>query len=223
MPHPKQQQAKEPAVSTDTSAAAAPVMPTAVAIMKGPPLWAVTLKHERTKNKRLPTDYVSPLKKLKKPMHQKERRVIDTIDGLRDFIVDNDMSDPEIRSSIRIQARLLFTAAESIRGLHFLCLYLGEQHAPEPLHEQQNEYKEAQHDDLFQPNQFLTPSPRTRSRPTTRTSRHWVPSLRLRQRSYAFTTTATKSMRKYRASRRSFHRDVTTPSACTHCQHNSFA
>ncbi|KAL3673055.1 hypothetical protein V7S43_002350 [Phytophthora oleae] len=65
------------------------------------------------------------------------------------------MSDPEICASIRIQARLLFTAAESIRGLHFLRLYLGEQNAPEPLDEQQKEYQEAQRDDPFQANQFL--------------------------------------------------------------------
>jgi hypothetical protein len=56
---------------------------------------------------------------------------------LREFIEHNDVADSQIRASIRIQARLLWTANECIHGLRFLRLYLGEQRAPEPLHEQQ--------------------------------------------------------------------------------------
>jgi hypothetical protein len=56
---------------------------------------------------------------------------------LRDFIKNTDTSRKEVRGSIRIQARLLWFVAETIGEFHFLRLYLGEQHAPEPLLEQQ--------------------------------------------------------------------------------------
>lgn len=72
-----------------------------------------------------------------------------------EFISKNDMTNPEIRSSPRIRVRLLWTTAETVRGLHFLRLYLGEAQAPEPLKEQQKEYQEAQSQGPFNANQFL--------------------------------------------------------------------
>ncbi|KAG1688595.1 hypothetical protein DVH05_022761 [Phytophthora capsici] len=81
--------------------------------------------------------YVSPLKKLRKTMSENPHQLIDTIDDLREFISKNDTTNPEIGSSPRIRARLLWATAETVRGLHFLRLYLGEAQAPEPLKEQQ--------------------------------------------------------------------------------------
>lgn len=94
---------------------------------------------------------------------------------LRNFIQNNDVTNSDIRESFQIQARLLWTVNEYIHGLRFLRLYLGEQRAPESLHEQQTvslqynlqhiystsvptllqEYQQAQRDDLFHANQFL--------------------------------------------------------------------
>ncbi|KAL3673056.1 hypothetical protein V7S43_002351 [Phytophthora oleae] len=68
MPQNRQQHAKVPAASTD-KLAAAPITPTAVTIIKSP----TPPKHERAKSEKLSTDYVSPLKKLKKSMRQQER------------------------------------------------------------------------------------------------------------------------------------------------------
>jgi hypothetical protein len=56
---------------------------------------------------------------------------------LRDFIKNNDTSRKEVRESIRIQARLLWFARDTIGDFHFLRLYLGEQQAPESLQQQQ--------------------------------------------------------------------------------------
>jgi hypothetical protein len=45
-----------------------------------------TPKHERANTNQCSTDYVSPLKKLKKTMQQHQRCVIDTVDGTLTFI-----------------------------------------------------------------------------------------------------------------------------------------
>ncbi|EGZ22398.1 hypothetical protein PHYSODRAFT_249585 [Phytophthora sojae] len=106
-------------------------------------------KHERASSDPALLEYVSPVKKLKK-------YVIDNIEGtlaaancqsgadvvacmswLRAFIASNDMTDPQIRGSVRIQARLLWAAEDDTHRAHFLCVYLGDQRAPEPLADQQ--------------------------------------------------------------------------------------
>jgi hypothetical protein len=56
---------------------------------------------------------------------------------LREFIKGNDVSLPEVRGSIRIQARVLWSVSETIKDMHFLRMYLGEKQAPEPLQQQQ--------------------------------------------------------------------------------------
>eukprot|EP00644_Phytophthora_capsici_P003146 jgi/Phyca11/102630/e_gw1.7.497.1 len=103
-----------------------------------------------------PVGYESPLKKLRKTMAQHTpRKIIDTIDNLRDFIEHTDAGNKQIRDSIRIQARLLWVAPETIGQYHFLRLYLGEQQAPEPLRQQQREFQAVQRDDPFETNQYL--------------------------------------------------------------------
>jgi hypothetical protein len=47
------------------------------------------------------------------------------------------VSLPEVRGSIRIQARVLWSVSETIKDMHFLRMYLGEKQAPEPLQQQQ--------------------------------------------------------------------------------------
>eukprot|EP00644_Phytophthora_capsici_P015377 jgi/Phyca11/113351/e_gw1.24.450.1 len=99
--------------------------------------------------------YESPLKKLKKTMSQHKRQLITTIDELREFIQTNDTSLPTLCGSVRIQARLLWFEPNTVAGTHVLRLYLGEQQAPEPLEQQQQEYQKAQREDEFETNQFL--------------------------------------------------------------------
>ncbi|KAF4140348.1 hypothetical protein GN958_ATG10512 [Phytophthora infestans] len=137
--------------STDTSATAS-AKPTAVTVIpKSSPL----TKHERPNTNHPPTEYVSPLKKLRKTMQDRKHIVIDTIDDLREFIKNNDVADSKLRDSIRIQARLLWVTNEYINGLRFLRVYLGEQKADEPLLEQQTAYQKAQQDDPYEANQYL--------------------------------------------------------------------
>ncbi|KAI9990978.1 hypothetical protein PInf_018596 [Phytophthora infestans] len=102
--------------STDTSATAS-AKPTAVTVIpKSSPL----TKHERPNTNQPPTEYVSPLKKLRKTMQDRKHIGIDTIDDLREFIKRNDVADSKLRDSIRIQARLLWATNEYIHGLRFL-------------------------------------------------------------------------------------------------------
>jgi hypothetical protein len=148
-----------------------------------------------------PAEYKSPLKKLKKEMEQHPQKEVTTIDGmytlytnttttqsspvccgpagLRDFINMNDVTDPDVRATIRIKARLLWMSPDTVKGLHFLRLYLGEAQDPTPLAQQQQvrlaarhyrsnprgtngvyivdpqEYQDAQSRDVFQANQYL--------------------------------------------------------------------
>jgi hypothetical protein len=148
-----------------------------------------------------PVKYDSPLKKLKKEMEQHPQKEDTTIDGmytlytnttttqsspvccgpagLRDFINMNDVTDPDVRATIRIKARLLWMSPDTVKGLHFLRLYLGEAQDPTPLAQQQQvrlaarhyrsnprgtngvyivdpqEYQDAQSRDVFQANQYL--------------------------------------------------------------------
>ncbi|KAG6612258.1 Myosin-I heavy chain [Phytophthora cinnamomi] len=72
---------------------------------------------------------------------------------LRDFITHNDVSDLEIRGSVRVQARLLWTVKKTVHTFRFLRVYLGKRTELEPLHEQQTIYREAQHDNPYEVNQ----------------------------------------------------------------------
>jgi hypothetical protein len=56
---------------------------------------------------------------------------------LREFIETTDLNSENGIDSIRIQARLLWITPETVRYRRFLRLYMGEQHSPEPLEEQQ--------------------------------------------------------------------------------------
>lgn len=116
----------------------------AVAATPTTPERLIKVSRQRTFDVNPEPNYVSPLKKLRKTMSVHPHQLFDTIDSLREFISKNDMTNPEIRSSARIRARLLWTTAETVRGLHFLRLYLGEAQALEPLKDQQKEYQEAQ-------------------------------------------------------------------------------
>eukprot|EP00644_Phytophthora_capsici_P019257 jgi/Phyca11/132435/e_gw1.166.6.1 len=147
----KLQKTSKSSATTDTSATASD-KPTAVTVIpKSSPL----TKHERPNTIQPPTEYVSPLKKLRKTMQDRKRIVIDTIDDLREFIKNNDVVDSKIRDSIWNQARLLWVANDYIHGLRFLRIYLGEQKVDEPLIEQQTAYQKAQQDDPYQANQYL--------------------------------------------------------------------
>eukprot|EP00644_Phytophthora_capsici_P007530 jgi/Phyca11/111854/e_gw1.21.535.1 len=108
--------------------------------------------------------YESPLKKLKKSMSQHPQEILTTIGEIRDFINSNDVSNPDVRSNVRIRARLLWMSEDTVRTsdracnptqLHFLRLFLGEERAPEPIEEQQQEYQDAQKQDAMQTNQYL--------------------------------------------------------------------
>ncbi|EEY61277.1 uncharacterized protein PITG_01546 [Phytophthora infestans T30-4] len=148
---------------TTATSATTPATPTLVTVVPEPApsssriLSPATLRVTPTplKHKRPDAEYVSPIKKMKKTMQHQKRRIIDSIDDLRNFIQNNDVTNSDIRESFQIQAHLLWTVNEYIHGLRFLRLYLGEQRAPESLHEQQTEYQQAQRDDLFHANQFL--------------------------------------------------------------------
>ncbi|KAG6584539.1 Myosin-I heavy chain [Phytophthora cinnamomi] len=59
---------------------------------------------------------------------------------LRDFITHNDVSDLEIRGSVRVQARLLWTVKKTVHTFRFLRVYLGKRTELEPLHEQQTSH-----------------------------------------------------------------------------------
>ncbi|ETP50518.1 hypothetical protein F442_04219 [Phytophthora nicotianae P10297] len=83
---------------------------------------------------------------------------------IRDFINSNDVSNPDVRSSVRIRARLLWMSEDTVRSFdhagnttqhHFLRLYLGEEQAPEPIEQQQEEYQDAQKQDAMQAKQYL--------------------------------------------------------------------
>ncbi|KAG1699696.1 hypothetical protein DVH05_012588 [Phytophthora capsici] len=137
--------------SADTSATASAKPTTVTVIPKSSPL----TKHERPNTNQPSTEYVSPLKKLRKTMQDHKHIVIDTIDDLREFIKNNDVADSKVRNSIRIQARLLWVANDYIHGLRFLRVYLGEQKADEPLLEQQTAFQKAQQDDPYEANQYL--------------------------------------------------------------------
>ncbi|ETO76273.1 hypothetical protein F444_08310 [Phytophthora nicotianae P1976] len=108
--------------------------------------------------------YESPLKKMKKSMSQHPQEILTTIDEIRDFINSNDVSNPDVRSSVRIRARLLWMSEDTVRSFdhagnttqhHFLRLYLGEEQAPEPIEQQQQEYQDAQKQDAMHANQYL--------------------------------------------------------------------
>ncbi|ETI54145.1 hypothetical protein F443_03003 [Phytophthora nicotianae P1569] len=66
-----------------------------------------------------------------------------------------DDNDKDVCASVRIKARLLWIAFDTVRGLHFLRLYFSEWQAPEPFKEQQPAFKQAQQDDPFEANQLL--------------------------------------------------------------------
>ncbi|KAE8970332.1 hypothetical protein PR002_g27148 [Phytophthora rubi] len=80
-------------------------------------------------------NYESPLKKPRTV--KRNRRVIDTIEDLREFIESTDLNSENGIDSIRIQARLLWITPETVRNRRFLRLYMGEHRSPEPLEEQQ--------------------------------------------------------------------------------------
>ncbi|KAE8914262.1 hypothetical protein PF005_g2559 [Phytophthora fragariae] len=84
-------------------------------------------------------NYESPLKKLRTIMPN--RRVIDTIKDLREFTETTDLNSENGIDSIRIQARLLRIAPETVRNRRFFRLHMGEHHSPEPLEEQQKSIK----------------------------------------------------------------------------------
>eukprot|EP00644_Phytophthora_capsici_P006535 jgi/Phyca11/118386/e_gw1.36.404.1 len=75
--------------------------------------------------------------------------------GLREFIANSDTTNADVRESIRIKARLLWTTADTVYNLHFLRLYFSEHQAPESLLQQQQEFKQAQQENPFEANQFL--------------------------------------------------------------------
>jgi hypothetical protein len=149
--------------------------------------------------------YESPLKKLKKTMKQYPTQLFTTIDstrmlwfrhepaslvrhaastGVRNFIRSNNVNNADVRASVRIRARLLWTITDNVPVvdksghttlLHFLRLYLSEEHAPEPLEDQirvrigsridhvwlhtlthhLQDYQEYQRNDAMQTNQYL--------------------------------------------------------------------
>ncbi|KAE9156071.1 hypothetical protein PF006_g20 [Phytophthora fragariae] len=59
------------------------------------------------------------------------------IADLREFTETTDLNSENGIDSIRIQARLLWITPETVRNHRFLRLYMGENHPPEPLEEQQ--------------------------------------------------------------------------------------
>ncbi|EEY56087.1 uncharacterized protein PITG_08864 [Phytophthora infestans T30-4] len=89
--------------------------------------------------------------------HRVESLTLNFINGGADGTDEGqaDVGNKQIRDSICIQARLLWLAPETIGNYHFLRLYLGEQQAPEPLRQQQQEFQAAQRDDPFEANQYL--------------------------------------------------------------------
>ncbi|ETP31533.1 hypothetical protein F442_19606 [Phytophthora nicotianae P10297] len=131
-------------------------IPTAISLVSDSPSTTKHMRSARSTSTPKSVGYESPLKKLRKTMGQHTpRKIIDTIDSLRNFIKDTDVGNKQIRDSIRIQARLLWFTPETIGEYHFLRLYLGEQQAPEPLRQQQREFQAAQRDDPFETNQYL--------------------------------------------------------------------
>ncbi|KAE9145444.1 hypothetical protein PF006_g9699 [Phytophthora fragariae] len=59
------------------------------------------------------------------------------IADLREFTETTDLNSENGIDSIRIQARLLRIAPETVRNRRFFRLHMGEHHSPEPLEEQQ--------------------------------------------------------------------------------------
>ncbi|KAE8999077.1 hypothetical protein PR003_g573 [Phytophthora rubi] len=109
---------------------ATPAAPTTVSPISGP---------LNARAKQPVGNYESPLKKLRTIM--RNRRVIDTIKDLREFTETTDLNSENGIDSIRIQARLLWITPETVRNHRFLRLYMGENHPPEPLEEQQKATK----------------------------------------------------------------------------------
>ncbi|EEY57780.1 uncharacterized protein PITG_00358 [Phytophthora infestans T30-4] len=107
-----------------------------------------TMKHD-------PVLAMNDHKKLKSTIEKHSRKIFDTVDDLRKFIMHSDGNDKEVCASVRTKTRLLWMASDTVRGLHFLRLYFGEYQAPEPLQQQQQVFKQAQQDDPFVANQFL--------------------------------------------------------------------
>ncbi|EEY54732.1 uncharacterized protein PITG_08265 [Phytophthora infestans T30-4] len=110
-----------------------------------------SVSHERSPNDQLP---VAPIR-LESTIENHSRMIFDTVDDLREFIMHSDGNDKEVCASVRIKARLLWMASDTVRGLRFLRLYFGECQAPESLQQQQQAFKQAQQDDPFEANQFL--------------------------------------------------------------------
>ncbi|EGZ09747.1 hypothetical protein PHYSODRAFT_338485 [Phytophthora sojae] len=111
-------------------------------------------KHERISSNQEQLEYVSPVKKLKKYLEAHKPRVIDNT-NLRTFIASNDMSDPQIRGSVRIQARLLWTAEDDTHRARFLRVYLGD-HIMRLWHIIVVQvYQDAQRENTFEANKYL--------------------------------------------------------------------
>ncbi|ETN00613.1 hypothetical protein PPTG_17826 [Phytophthora nicotianae INRA-310] len=111
------------------------------------------MAHDRSTHDEIP---VSPKKKLKITIEKHKRKVFDTVDDLREFIMHIDDNDKDVCALARIKARLLWIASDTVRGLHFLRLYFGEWQAPEPFKEQQQVITPFKH--LAAVNQFLNGS-----------------------------------------------------------------
>ncbi|ETP22251.1 hypothetical protein F441_04388 [Phytophthora nicotianae CJ01A1] len=94
-------------------------------------------------------------KQTKAPSDESAASAATSPGGLRDFIKHNDVTQKEVRDSICIQGRFLWSAPETNGNYHFLRLYLSEQQAPEPLRQQQQEFQAAQREDAFKTNQYL--------------------------------------------------------------------
>ncbi|ETO62014.1 hypothetical protein F444_20041 [Phytophthora nicotianae P1976] len=109
------------------------------------------MAHDRSTHDEIP---VSPKKKLKITIEKHKRKVFDTVDDLREFIMHIDDNDKDVCALARIKARLLWIASDTVRGLHFLRLYFGEWQAPEPFKEQQQVITPFKH--LAAVNQFVS-------------------------------------------------------------------
>ncbi|KUG02311.1 hypothetical protein AM587_10000160 [Phytophthora nicotianae] len=96
-------------------------IPTAISLVSDSPSTTKHMRSARSTSTPKSVGYESPLKKLRKTMGQHTpRKIIDTIDSLRNFIKDTDVGNKQIRDSIRIQARLLWFTPETIGEYHFL-------------------------------------------------------------------------------------------------------
>ncbi|KAL3671022.1 hypothetical protein V7S43_004206 [Phytophthora oleae] len=102
------------------------------------------------------TNYQSPLKSSRARSTSTSARLsTPSTANLREFTTHIDGKDKVVCASVRIKARLLWIAPDTVAGLHFLRLYFGECQAPGPLEEQQQPFKPAQREDPLKTNQFL--------------------------------------------------------------------